>query len=33
MIGPDFAEGFEIQKLVDLAYESSRAQAWLKVPA
>ena len=28
--GPDFHEGYEIQKLVELAYRSAREQRWLK---
>jgi predicted dehydrogenase len=28
--GPDFHEGYEIQKLVDLAYRSAREKQWLK---
>ena len=29
--GPDFAEGYEIQKLVETAYRSSREKQWLTV--
>ena len=29
--GPDFQEGYEIQKLVDLAYRSAREKQWLTV--
>ncbi len=29
--GPDFREGYEIQKLVELAYRSAREQRWLQV--
>ncbi len=29
--GPDFHEGYEIQKLVDLAYRSAREKRWLTV--
>ena len=29
--GPDFHEGYEVQKLVDLAYHSARERRWLKV--
>lgn len=29
--GPDFAEGHEVQKLVDLAYRSARERRWLGV--
>ncbi len=29
--GPDFREGYEIQKLVELAYRSSREKQWLDV--
>lgn len=29
--GPDFREGYEVQKLVDLAYRSAREKRWLKV--
>ncbi len=28
--GPDFREGYEVQKLVELAYRSAREQRWLK---
>ncbi|MBV8456611.1 MAG: gfo/Idh/MocA family oxidoreductase, partial [Acetobacteraceae bacterium] len=31
--GPDFREGYEIQKLVELAYRSSREKQWLDVKA
>lgn len=31
--GPDFREGYEMQKLVELAYRSAREQRWLEVPA
>jgi predicted dehydrogenase len=30
-IGPDFFEGYEIMKLVEAAYRSSRDRAWVKV--
>ena len=30
-IGPGFAEGYEIQKLVDLAYRSAREKRWMDV--
>ncbi len=29
--GPDFREGYEVQKLVDLAYQSANERRWLKV--
>ena len=29
--GPDFAEGYEVQKLVELAYRSARERRWLTV--
>ena len=29
--GPDFREGYEVQKLVELAYRSAREQTWLDV--
>ncbi|HYZ64158.1 MAG TPA: Gfo/Idh/MocA family oxidoreductase, partial [Acetobacteraceae bacterium] len=29
--GPDFREGYEVQKLVDLAYRSARKRQWLEV--
>jgi predicted dehydrogenase len=29
--GPDFREGYEVQKLVELAYRSSREKRWLEV--
>jgi len=29
--GPDFREGYEIQRLVELAYRSSRERCWLQV--
>ncbi len=29
--GPDFREGYEVQKLVELAYSSARERRWLKV--
>ena len=32
-LGPDFSEGFEIQKLVGLAYQSARERRWLDVPS
>ena len=32
-LGPDFAGGYEIQKLVELAYRSSRERRWLDVGA
>ena len=28
-IGPDFREGYEVQKLVELAYRSAREKRWL----
>ena len=31
VIGPDFREGYEIQKLVELAYRSARERAWVQV--
>ena len=30
-IGPDFREAWEVQKLVDAAVVSSRAQSWVEV--
>lgn len=30
--GPDFREGYEVQKLVELAYRSAREERWLDVP-
>ncbi len=30
-VGPDFAEGYEVQRLVDLAYRSAREGRWLSV--
>lgn len=30
--GPDFQEGYEVQKLVELAYRSAREKRWLQVP-
>jgi predicted dehydrogenase len=29
--GPDFREGYEVQKLVELAYRSAREKRWLEV--
>jgi predicted dehydrogenase len=29
--GPDFREGYEVQKLVEIAYRSSREKRWLEV--
>ena len=31
--GPDFREGYEVQKLVELAYRSAREERWLDVQA
>ena len=31
VIGPDFREGYEVQKLVELTYRSSRERSWVTV--
>jgi predicted dehydrogenase len=29
--GPDFREGYEVQKLVELSYRAARERSWVKV--